>query len=89
MTGVGGKLEGADKTNGIVSLYCNGYLLKQEGCFTRIRRGGGDTLAIVTNKKLAFSTDRARSLNGYGRRQMMLRQCGVFRNLALSCRLGC
>jgi hypothetical protein len=52
-------LEGAGKTNGILTLYCSRHSLKQEGYFVQIWRGGGDTLASITNKRLAFSTDRS------------------------------
>jgi hypothetical protein len=31
VTGVGGRLEVAGKTNGIIPLHCDGYSLKQEG----------------------------------------------------------
>jgi hypothetical protein len=89
VTCVGDRLEGTGKANGVVTLSCGEYPLKQDGCFTRIRRGGRDTLADVASKRLAFSRDRAKSLNGYERRQIMLHQCGVFRGHALSCHLGC
>jgi hypothetical protein len=40
------------------ALHCKGYPLKQEGCITQIRGGGGDTLAsIITNITIiTFST---------------------------------
>jgi hypothetical protein len=46
-----------------MALYRNGQPLKQEGRFWRIRSGGGDAFASVANEILAFSTDRAKSLN--------------------------
>ena len=88
VTGFGGRLKGAGKTNGIVSLYCDGYSLKQEGCFSRIRCGGGNALANVPYKRLALSTDGAKCFNGKGRKQIKLHQYGIFKGLALSCRLG-
>jgi hypothetical protein len=51
-------LKGAGETNGIELLNRNGYPLKQEGCFTRIRRGGSDTFANVPNKSMALSFSR-------------------------------
>jgi hypothetical protein len=64
----GGRLKDTGNTNGIVPLYRNGYPLKQQGRFTAIRSGGGDAFTNVPNERLAFSADRAKSLNGHGRK---------------------
>jgi hypothetical protein len=47
-------------------LYRNGYPLKQEGCFTRIRSDGEDIFANVPHERLAFRY-MAKSLSDYGR----------------------
>jgi hypothetical protein len=57
VTGIGGRVNGPSKTNGIVPLYCDGYLLKQEGCISWIRCGGGNALANVHYERMAHSTD--------------------------------
>ena len=67
-------MKSAGKTNGVVSLDCDGYSLEQEGCFSWIRCGGGNALANVPYERLALSTDGAK-----GRKQIKLHQCGIFK----------
>jgi hypothetical protein len=42
-------LKCAGKTNGVISLDCDRYSLEQEGCFSRIRCGGGIIIIIISN----------------------------------------